>query len=364
MSDDTTTRRDFVTGRIAKSSAAESAPKAFAEPGADACVLTTFSKPAMACLFEFFFDAHRFPSAPQIANDALDLLEEIESELSVYRPESHISDVNRRACRERVELSAALEELIVTSLELYAATGGAFDITSGPLSKAWGFYSRKPIVPSDEQIASALRQVGSDSIDFDDATKTVRFNKPGLEINLASIGKGFALDRCSGWMFERGVKDFILHGGQSSVLARGCQTPSQPHLGWTIGLVHPILSQARIGCVRLFDRALGTSGCQRQFLIHRGRRLGHVIDPRTGWPVTHTLSATALAPTAAEADALATAFSVMTLDEVARFCAARPNVSAIIATPSQSNSAEPTIHCFNLTENEWLPQTPSVSATI
>lgn len=358
MSDDRSSRREFLSARISSEQAIN--PTAglsdpLVRPGLATRVLTSLSKPAMACLFEFFVDAVQFPTAPEIALEALELVEAIEAELSVYRPTSHLSDVNRRAAFEPVMLSSALRELLSTSLEIHAATGGAFDVTAGPLSKAWGFYSRKPVVPTDNQIAAALEQVGSNWIGFDQNAGTVQFQKPGIEINLASIGKGYALDCCDQAMRERGLTDYLLHGGQSSVLARGCQTAAEPEHGWIIGLVHPIMPQERIGLVRLIDRALGTSGCQRQSLIHRGRRLGHVIDPRTGWPVTHTLSATVLAPTAAMADALATAFSVMSLDEVQSYCQARSEISAIITTPNDGNPAAPIVHEFNLREIEWRP---------
>ncbi len=358
MNVDKSTRRDFLSGQTTSTEDSTS-PRGLSDPitqsGRDSRILTSLSKPAMACLFEFFVDAHQFPMAPEIAQNALELVEEIESELSVYRPASHISDVNRRASSEQVPLSAALFELLATSLDIHAATGGAFDVTSGPLSKAWGFYSRKPVVPLEADIAQALEQVGSQWIDLNRANAAVRFLKDGLEINLASIGKGYALDKCDQIIREHGITGFVLHGGQSSVLARGCQVPSQPGLGWTIGLVHPVIPHQRIGFIRLIDRALGTSGCQRQSLIHHGRRLGHVIDPRTGWPVTHTLSATVLAPTAALADALATAFSVMTLDEVRQYCEARPNVSAIITCPNETDPAKPWVHLINVRTIDWEP---------
>jgi thiamine biosynthesis lipoprotein len=309
----------------------------------------------MGCLFAVFVDPRRFPGSLPAAADALELVGSLESELTVYSPASHLSEVNRRADREKVTVSANLAELLRVSLELFAATGGAFDVTAGPLSKVWGFHARRPAVPTAQQIARALECVGSHWIDFDQNARTVQFQIPGIEINLASIGKGYALDRCDQAMRERGLTDFLLHGGQSSVLARGCQTAAEPEHGWIIGLVHPIMPQERIGLVRLIDRALGTSGCQRQSLIHRGQRLGHVIDPRTGWPVTHTLSATVLAPTAALADALATAFSVMSVKEVQSYCQTRPEISAIITTPNDGDPAAPFMHVFNLREMEWQP---------
>src|SRR5690606_4402755 len=125
---------------------------------------------------------------------------------------------------------------------------------------------------------------------------------------------------------------FLLHGGNSSVLARGSSdaTAGSEHddAGWWIGLRHPLRPDQRVGQVRLLNSALGTSGSGTQFFIHKGRRYGHILDPRSGWPAQNVLSTTVIAPTAAEADALATAFYVMGSSAVEEFCQRHPQISA------------------------------------
>ena len=106
------------------------------------------------------------------------------------------------------------------------------------------------------------------------------------------------------------VTDYLLHGGSSSVLARG-QCPGSEHPGWTIGLPHPLRPGERLAEIDLVDKALGTSGSATQSFEHNGQRYGHLLDPRTGRPVTGIFTATAIASSAAEADALSTAFYVM-----------------------------------------------------
>jgi thiamine biosynthesis lipoprotein len=355
MIDPAATRRAFMTALLPREEASASCEErqAATTPGPEQS-WTTLTRAAMGCLFAVFVDPRRFPGSLPAAADALELVGSLESELTVYSPASHLSEVNRRADREEVTVSANLAELLRVSLELFAATGGAFDVTAGPLSKVWGFHARRPAVPTAQQIARALECVGSHWLDFDPLRNAVQFRRPGLEINLASIGKGYALDQVARLFGERGISQYMLHGGQSSVLARGCQVGDEAADGWSIGLVHPVFPDQRIGTVRLRDGALGTSGCQRQSLVHAGKRLGHIIDPRTGWPTTHVLSATVLAPSAALADALATAFCVMSLDEVAAYCKWRPDLSALLTVPAEKTPSWPMLHGFNLQPKDWI----------
>jgi thiamine biosynthesis lipoprotein len=159
--------------------------------------------------------------------------------------------------------------------------------------------------------------------------RTVRFLKPGVEINLGSIGKGYALDRVAELMrMDWNLRAALLHGGHSSVYAMG--TAPGEHRGWAVGIRHPWDMEKRLAVVRLRDRALATSAATFQHLEHAGRKLGHILDPRTGWPAEGIASATAIAPTAAEADALATAFFVLGADRTRAYCDAHPGVGAVL----------------------------------
>jgi thiamine biosynthesis lipoprotein len=223
-------------------------------------------------------------------------------------------------------------------LDIHRATGGAFDITSGPLSKAWGFFRRAGTMPSDEQIAEAVARVGGGFVELDPQHLTVRFLKPGLEVNVNSIGKGYALDRAADALTEAGIDDFLFHGGQSSVLARGDHAAGQD-AGWPVGLRHPMRPEQRIAEFYLRDEALGTSGSGTQFFRHQGRRYGHLLDPRTGHPAEGVYSSTVLAPTAAEADALATAFYVMGPEAALEYCRSRPELGMLLVCPGARGGA-------------------------
>ena len=171
-----------------------------------------------------------------------------------------------------------------------------------------------------------------------------------MRLNLGSIGKGYAVDRAVEHLLAAGVSDFLVHGSYSSVAARGFASgplkievaddpaaadheymvPGSARRPWKIGIKDPLRDQRRLGQVELHDRALGTSGTQFQSFRHRGRRYGHILDPRSGWPANGVHSVVVLAPTAAEADALSTAFYVMGAEAALSYCRQHPSIAAIL----------------------------------
>ena len=279
----------------------------------------------MACQFDVYLNAGQNPAGTEAALAALELVEALEDQMTVYREHSEISRLNRTAAERPVVVERRLFGLLQQAVELHGATEGAFDITSGPLSRVWGFYRRAGRVPSPAELEEARQRVGSRWLKLDSEAGTVQFLRPGMEINLGAIGKGYALDRCAELLLERGVGDFLIHGGQSSILARGARGgPAGPNRGWCVALRHPLKHDQRLAEVWLRNRALGTSGSGQQFFHYQGRRFGHILDPRTGLSVEGILSATVLAPTAALADALSTAAFVMGLDKSLEFCGRHP----------------------------------------
>jgi FAD:protein FMN transferase len=282
----------------------------------------------------------------------------LESQLTVYRDDSEVSQINRTAHPGPVNMEPRLFALLALAAEISRNSGGAYDVATGALTKLWGFFRRQGRMPDDTELASAMQRSGMRHVELDHERQTVRFLVPGVEINLGSIGKGYAVDRMAELLVEKGISDVLLHGGNSSVLGRGgskesgvrgrgsdsmkaasadAQTLSQGERetgGWWIGIMHPMESERRIGQVCLRDRALGTSGSGTQFFVHKGRRYGHILDPRTGRPAEGTLSVTVTAPTAAEADALATAFYVLGVEGTRKYCRGRDEISAVMMSPA------------------------------
>ncbi|TWU27040.1 Thiamine biosynthesis lipoprotein ApbE precursor [Novipirellula galeiformis] len=248
-------------------------------------------------------------AAVEAAVEAADLLEGIEADLTIYRPTSEISRINLLAGETPVVVSESTFSLLQRAVYWGAQTGGAFDVTAGPLVEAWGFTQRSGKKPTAQEIKKACDCVGYQHLRLAPADRSVAFAVPGMAINLGGIGKGDALDRLAKHLRSRGVRDFLIHGGNSSVIASGDQTPGSG-LGWAVGLAHPTKPNRRLAGIWLRDQALATSGSGKQFFHHQGRRYGHVIDPRTGYPAGDLLSLTLLMDHAADADALATGLFV------------------------------------------------------
>lgn len=285
---------------------------------------------AMACRFEIALSGEDVRHVAA-AREALDEVDRIEAALTVFRDTSALARVNREAELFAASVDADLYAVLQACKDLHAETDGAFDITSTPLSRTWGFLKREGRLPSMEEIASARACVGMDAVELGAAPPTVRFARPGLELNLGSIGKGYALGRAAAVLRERGVTQALLSAAGSSVVALG-----GPDGGWSIDVRSRQSARPRLARLRLRDCAIGTSGAGEQFLDVEGRRYGHVLDPRTGWPATGVLSVSVVHDDAARADALSTAFLVGGLALAERHCAAHPRTLALV-TPDDGS---------------------------
>jgi thiamine biosynthesis lipoprotein len=295
-----------------------------AQASTSAPTLLRFGRRAMATTFEVIlpFDA---PSAHAIGPAVLDEIDRLEAQLTVYRPDSEVSRLNARAADQPVRVEENLFELFALAQRIHRETHGAFDISVGALIKTWGFYQRQGRVPTPTERTDVRDRIGLQHVVLHAERQTVAFKRRGLEINLGSIGKGYALDRAAS---IADAPNLLLHGGHSSVLARGNETPSMR--GWTIGLTDPERPQCRRGLLHLRNRGMATSAITHQRIEHEGRKLGHLLDPRTAWPAEGVLSATVTAPTAAEADALATAFFILGVEKARQYCETHPDIGAAL----------------------------------
>jgi len=337
-----THRRDFLVGRSATEALldltqgvpAPNAVTTLPQPADRQGHLLRFARRAMATRFEVLVNAGQHEVAVEAALAALDVVDQIEAQLTVYRDDSEVMHINRMAAHEPVAVEQRLFDLLALSLALFRETGGAFDITAGPLMKVWGFFCRQGQVPQGDELKSALAKVGSQHIQLDEDGRTIQVAHPSLEINFGAIGKGYALDRAAETLIAAGASDFLLHGGKSSVFAHGQQHgPSAGSADWLVTVGHPRRPEKQLAEIRLADGALGTSSTTFQFFRHHGRRFGHILDPRTGWPAEGVLQCTVRAPTAALADALSTAFFVLGWDAAREYCQRHSEFAALIVLP-------------------------------
>jgi thiamine biosynthesis lipoprotein len=332
-------RRDFLDPRHVAVAATpllgaavdESAP--LAAP-AEEIALLRLGWRAMATTFEMVVP-FQTPEAQCAGREAFELLDALEEQMTVYRDTSEVCRLNRLAWRRAVRVEARLFHLLALAARIHAGSDGAFDVTAGALIKAWGFFRGPRRVPADAERIEALARVGMQHVEMDEQRRTVRYHRPGLEVNLGSIGKGYALDRMGELLAKRWkIPAMLLHGGSSSVYARG--NPHHDGRGWRVRIRHPWMQDRILADVWLRDQGLGTSAATFQYLEHEGKKLGHILDPRTGWPASGLASVSVIAPTAAEADALSTAFYVGGIDVARRWCEAHPGTGAIVL-PEGSN---------------------------
>jgi thiamine biosynthesis lipoprotein len=317
-------------------------------PVEDNLLLLHLRRRAMATDFEIIL-AIGTPDAVQMGEEAFDLLDCLEEQMTVYRHSSEISRLNQQAPIAPVRVERRLFGLLELAARVHRETEGAYDVTTGALIKAWGFFRGPRRVPSEEEREAVGQRVGMDKVTLDAERHTVRYLQPGIEINLGSIGKGYALDRMARKMRGKGYLQMLLHGGTSSVYAGGC--PADEKRGWQVGILHPWERSRRLARIWLRDRALGTSAATHQHLEYNGKKLGHILDPRTGWPASGIASASVLGPSAAEADALSTAFYVGGLDLAQRYCAAHRGIAAILLP--EGEGAEPVAIGLSPQEFSW-----------
>lgn len=315
-------RRDLFTGAAIQREAA-ACQEALAEaattlwPDAEGAV--ALATVAMACDVEVFA-----PSGPDIPvaalSSALDVITHVESRISVYRPESELSRVNREAFSEGTTVESDVYHWLNEALNLAHQLEGAFDPTAGPLVALWQRCRREVRLPTECEIAAALSRVGFDKVRLSPAERQVRFSVEGMSLNLNAFGKGAALDAAARLLIGEEVESFCLHAGRSSVYARGRSDRMATAPGWTVAISNPLMAHHRLARLRLVDSGLSTSGNGIQFYSVSGHRYGHVLDPRSGWPAEGFLSVSVVAPTAAEAEALSTAFFVLGVEKARQYC--------------------------------------------
>ncbi len=266
---------------------------------------------------------------------AFALAESLEGKLSLYLPESELSSLNRRAGREAVAVSDDLWEILVRSREIGRATRGAFDPTVGPLMRAWGFFpKREGRVPAEEEIAAARSLVGWDRVLLDPSSRTVRFARPGVEIDLGGVAAGYVVDRMIASLEAAGVRNAMIDAG-GDIYCLGERPGGGP---WRIGLEHPRREGELLGVLELRNRAVTTSGDYRNYFIRSRKRYPHIMDPRTGHPAASAVvEAAASAPDCLTADALATALFVLGPEEGRAVLSEHPDWGGIAVTEKEGS---------------------------
>jgi thiamine biosynthesis lipoprotein len=228
--------------------------------------------------------------------------------MSHYKPDSPLSRINREAAHHPVAVEPELFDFIVEAMRYQRDSDGAFDITVGPLMKAWGFFRGEGHLPSDQMLATARRRVGAAHVMLNLQSKTIAFDATGVELDLGGIAKGYAVDRVAELLTRRHVAAALISAGGSTIYGLGAPPGAG---GWQVKLQDPIDPRKIAFAVELKDRALSVAGTSEKAFEAGGVRYSHIMDPRTGRPAQGVLSVAVLASSGTAGDALDDAFFVL-----------------------------------------------------
>jgi thiamine biosynthesis lipoprotein len=285
---------------------------------------------SMACVYAIDAYGPDAAALPRILDEAFDEVDRIDRLMSHYKANSPLSRVNREAARGPVAVEPELFDLIAEAMRYNRESDGAFDITVGPLMKAWGFFGGEGRVPSDDELTAARRHVGSTHVILNPAEKTIRFDEAGVELDLGGIAKGYAVDRVVRLLKERQIAAALVSSGGSTIYGLGAPPGRE---GWDVLLQDPVDSRKTALTVTLKDRALSVAGRSEKSFESGGVRYSHIMDPRTGRPVQGVLSVAVLARTGTAGDALDDAFFVMGPERSRAYLKTLPGTEAFFFLP-------------------------------
>ena len=261
-----------------------------------------------------------------------DLKPEIEAELkrfdqslSPFNDSSVISRINRN---EELVTDSFFQTCFNRSMEISRETKGAFDITIAPLANAWGFGFKKGAFPDSLMIDSLLQITGYEKVKLENG-KVVK-QDPHIMLSCSAVAKGYSVDVIARLLDRKGIKNYMVDIG-GEVVVKGKNATGDL---WRIGINKPYDDSLAVKqdiqvVLNLTDLGMATSGNYRNYYYKDGKKYAHTIDPRTGYPVQHSiLSSTVIAEDCMTADALATSFMVMGLEEAEKFCKANPMIDA------------------------------------
>jgi FAD:protein FMN transferase len=299
--------------------------------------LYTESRPAMGTVFTIECYMPDADSADRIMDAAFEEIDRLEALLSNYQPSSELSRISREAGKGPVVTDPETFRFLTKSLYWSDRSHGAFDITVGPLLRAWGFKARNGHVPTQAEQKVLRNQVGWDKVQLDPVAHAVRFTtRNAMELDPGSIGKGFAVDSVVALLRESGVHAAFISAGGSTLYGLG--TPPEK-AGWPVEIPDPRTPGSVATTLLLHDMSLSTGACTEKFFVQNGHRYCHIFDPRTLMPVEGMLQSSVIAPSATDSDALSTVVFVLPPEQSSEVLRGLQDTQAILflAAPGASN---------------------------
>jgi thiamine biosynthesis lipoprotein len=280
----------------------------------------TFRHEAMLSPWQILISAQDPTYAAQAANAAFAEVDSIENTLSRFVDTSDVARINAAPAGTPVKTGIHTIECLQAAARLAQATAGAFDVTVGPLIRVWHNPDKSPRTPSPEELAAARARVGMHLLEIDQTAMTVRAKIDGVKIDLGGIGKGYGADRAADVLRDWGIERALVSAGTSTVLAMDAPENDE---GWPVGVGGVGAEPEAPYTLALRNASLSGSG-----VYAKG---SHIMDPHTGKPVEDRFAAWSLTTTGADADALSTAFMIMSTEKIEAYINAHPDTSAMIA---------------------------------
>jgi|LSQX01.2.fsa_nt_gb thiamine biosynthesis lipoprotein len=268
--------------------------------------------------------------AENISNKVIERIKKIEEDMTINKQGGEINSLNGSAGKGYVNLSQDTLYVLAEALRISEASNGAFDVTVGPLVKAWGVSDKNPIVPLDNDIKNLLNLVNYKDLQINMNESKAKLNKEGQIVDVGGIAKGYATDEALDIYRENGVKSALISLG-GNVAALGCK-PDGSY--WRIGIRNPRGAEGSyIGVVSVKDQSVVSSGDYERNFEKDGIMYHHIIDPETGYPAKSGLIATTIvSDISIEADALSTTVFVLGLDKGMEFIEGLDGVEAVFIT--------------------------------
>ncbi len=282
-------------------------------------------------------------AANQYLNAAQGEIERIERLISSWDANSQTAEINRQSGIKPVKVAKELYELIARSIEISKITQGAFDISYAALDPVWFFDGRMKAVPSESQRLKSVQNIGFKDLVLNAKEQTVYLPKKGMKIGFGAIGKGFAADATKKLMKSLGVSSGIINA--SGDLTSWGKKPDGTD--WQVGISNPENPAKVFSWFPVRDAAVATSGNYEKYVTLEGKQYSHIMDPRTGMPVSGIKSVTVFAPNAELADAFATAVFIMGIDTGIDTISQLPGMSCIIVDAENNIHHSPNIQWAN-----------------
>jgi len=281
---------------------------AFAPAGAQTALRLEKSADAMGSTYTVVLYGTGRVAMEAAADAALDEARRLDDLLSNYKPSSEWSGVNRHAAEGPVRISEELFQLLAACRDYSRESEGAFDISVGPLMKVWGFYKGTGHLPHRAEVMAAREKTGYRHVHLDAAARTVRFDRPGVELDPGGIGKGYAVDRMVAILRRMSVDTALVAASGSSIYGLGAP-PDSPR-GWPVDIEDPWDQRRKVAEVFLKDMSMSTSGSYEKFFRAEGRVYAHIKDPRTGYPAQGSVAVSVVAPRTIDSEAWAKPYFV------------------------------------------------------